>query len=199
MEQKRRTLKKVRWSEKDDQYFRAHYHADGAAATAAALGRSLYATQKHASVIGISRKLPSYKYWSERENEIVRRLSPTKTRREIGQVLGRTEYSVQEQAGALGLAVSPDPPASKSQINIVKRNYETKTIRELCQMTGRSFNQVRVIINHLGLKKNIKWTEEKNLKFIELCRAGLDDHQMAREFKSTWKIMRSHRVVVGLP
>ena len=114
--------------------------------------------------VGISnkeiKKLALATPWSIREENLLRKLFPDNSFREIANQIGRSAPAVSKKASKLGLRKPrPYPNWSKKELNLLKKLYPSRTAQELADKTGRSVQAVRMRIVKLGLKKRKQKTK----------------------------------------
>ena len=108
--------------------------------------------------VGISnieiKKMEASTPWSIREENLLRKLFPDNSIREIANQIGRSVPAVSNKAHKLGFRKPrPYPDWSKKELNLLKKLYPSRTAQEVADKTGRSVQAVRKRIVKLGLKK----------------------------------------------
>ena len=108
--------------------------------------------------VGISnievKKMEASTPWSKREENLLRKLFPDNSFREIANQIGRSIPSVSKKAHKLGFRKPKAYPNwSKKELNLLKKLYPSRTAQEVADKTGRSVQAVRKRIVKLGLKK----------------------------------------------
>jgi predicted transcriptional regulator len=111
--------------------------------------------------------LQSYKSWTDKEIQFLKKFYPTKGSKYVAMELGRTQHSVIRQASRLGikLIITLSHRAfTPQEIIFIKKNYALKGCHYISKMLGRSISSIYKKARKFGLERNInlKWSNEED-------------------------------------
>ena len=96
---------------------------------------------------------PIQRKWSNNEIKLLKKLFPTKKKKEIADIMGRTLYSVASKAQMVGLKKVDKGKWSDEEIKLLKEIYPIKRTKEVAEKLGRPMRSVAHRAYILGLKK----------------------------------------------
>lgn|GEM_PF-861054 len=155
----------------EDAFIRKHYATMPIADIARHLGRLRIVIVKHARALGLPKEQSYHARaiaWSRQEDDLLRRLHPTMTMKEIAARLKRPVRGVTYRAYTLGLKRRPDGHRkwTAKEDAYIRKHYAGTSYNAIANNLGRSVNAVTGRVQMLGLTKQRpkvqRWTAKED-------------------------------------
>lgn len=190
------------WIKEEDEILKENYNKLSLNELSDKMGRTIYAIQNRATMIGIKRtNVAKYMTWTPEEKELLEKVCHEGDARYIQEKYfpDRTICSIK---GALRRKEVKDPcvrhsPWTDEEIEYVINNYEFTSNIELSEKLGRSKDSIVCLARKYNLKKDYYFTKEQ-LKFIEDNYKTMSDHDIAKVVNHHWRVVKDRRLRMGL-
>jgi hypothetical protein len=142
------------------------------------------------------------RFWTDRENQFLKKFYPTNGSKYVANKLGRTRSSVSHQAARLGLSGTgylPFRPYSPQEIIFIKKNYPLRGAEYVAQKLGRSPSSIYVKANNLRVeRKSIYSWSEYDINYLKKWYNKKRPSQIARYLGRTTGAVVSQASILGL-
>ncbi|MCD6401853.1 MAG: hypothetical protein J7L73_07990 [Anaerolineales bacterium] len=130
--------------------------------------RELYATytpnEKMAEKLG----LVKMEFWSESEDQLLKKLYKKLTYEQLAKRLGRTLSAVNAKTRALGLELKKPENWTQDEVDFLKKSYVDTNFAVIAEKLGRSHYAVCLKTRKMGLVRQSCWTEADDAELKRL-------------------------------
>lgn len=190
----------------EDSFIREHYATMPAREIARHLGRHQSVIARRMKQLGLRTKLSYHQRevrWSKREDDLLRRLHPKMTHKEIAARLKCSKQAVAYRCSVLGLKRQEEPRLqwTAKEDAMLRKLYGTMNHPEIAKRLGRTRNAVTGRVQVLGLTKERpmvnRWTEEDD-KVLRRLYGSVTQAEIGRRLNRTYGSVGARIQLLGL-
>lgn len=168
------------WTAEEDRLLRRYFGKKGSKHLARLLGRTRYAIQEHARLLGVPGD--ETHRWRQAEIRYITNRYKDRTAVQLARTLNRSVLSVRHQVFKMGLTAHRNRPWSQADDTYVRQHFRTETVPRIASALGRSTSSVAFRTQHLGLRRHIVKLTKRDVRYILECAGTVPYRTLEEKF-----------------